>query len=79
MREQLDENTRSLRDVISVVREIYRCHAAGDISKPDLYREEMEYPVIREGVIELEQVLLRVTGFNTDIDIPHKYLLNMAR
>lgn len=51
-------------------------------SNPDLYKEEMEYPAIREAVIAQEQVLLRVTGFHTDTDtdnIPHKLLLNMAR
>ena len=113
--EQLDEHTRSLRDVISVSREILRCadamkrrkrkrkEAAAAVATPsnskedcdcddtllshslvpptpaDLYREELEYPAIREAVIAQEQVLLRVTGFLTDIDIPHKYLLNMAR
>jgi hypothetical protein len=111
----LDEHTRSLRDVISVVREIFRCdkhrravlvaataaaapegteHASrgsssgnssgnssnsNSSSQPDLYKEEMEYPAIREAVIAHEQVLLRVTGFDTRIDLPHKYLLNMAR
>lgn len=73
-----------MRDVISVVREIYRRNkqravSSSNSSKPDLYREEMEYPAIREAVIAQEQVLLRATAFNTRADIPHKYLLNVAR
>lgn len=88
---QLDEHTRSLRDVISVVREVSRRekqrlsssgganggHSGG--SKSELYDEELAYPSIREAVIAQEQTLLRATGFDTHAVIPHKYLLNMAR
>ena len=86
---QLDEHTRTLRDVICVIRELYRRDAARSVSnaqvsvdkdpKVELFKEEMEYPAIREVVVAEEQVLLRVTGFETKIEIPHKYLLNMSR
>lgn len=76
---KLDEHSRSLRDVVSVVKEVYRQEDTSAGSKPDMYDEEVQYPAIREAVISAEQVLLRATGFDTSVDIAHKYLFNMAR
>ena len=76
-RENENENEREHRGSDSRDRD--RDRDRRRVNPVDLYEEEVQYPALREAVIAQEQALLRVSGFHTSMDLPHKHLLNMAR
>ncbi len=67
-----DECPKSLRSVISVVWRFL------DIQIAEKYLES-RYAEFKTIVVKKEQEILRILGFNTTVDHPHKYLLNFAR
>ena len=70
---KVDEQKRDLRDVIAVVRHLLNVKVQDDLQE---YEECKRY---KPHVVNEEQVILRAIGFKTQVDIPHKYLLNFAR
>lgn len=68
---KVDENCRSLRDVINV---IYK------LLNPAFHNLTNEaYHRMKGNVIIYEQNVLRIIEFNTNVELPHPYLLNYAR
>lgn len=69
---KVTENIRRIREVLNVVRYLYSGYRPEELALRD-------YQIMKEAVVEQEHHLLRVLAFNTEIDLPHAYLLNMAR
>lgn len=68
---KVDENCRSLRDVINVMYKLIN---------PDFSSLTNEtYHRLKENVIIYEQNVLRVLGFNSTVELPHAYLMNYVR
>ena len=65
------EEVRRPRDVLNVVRSTF-----GHL--PDTLEMGEAYHILKEQIIQREHTLLRVLGFNTQVDLPHPYLLNIA-
>ena len=66
------ENIRRIREVLNVVR-YFSCGY-----RPDGLSLH-EYQTMKEAIIEQEHALLRILAFKTEVDLPHIYLLNIAR
>ena len=66
------ENIRRIREVLNVVRYLHSGSRPEELALHD-------YQSMKETVVEQEHHLLRVLAFSTEIDLPHAYLLNMAR
>jgi hypothetical protein len=66
------ENIRRIREVLNVVRFLYGGNRPEELGLRD-------YQSMKEAVVEQEHHLLRILAFNTEMDLPHAYLLNMAR
>lgn len=67
-----EENSRRVRDVINVA------YALQHSDKNPLQVSE-SYWVMKEQVIRMEQVVLRVFGFDMDLRHPHQYVLHFIR
>jgi len=70
---KVDENIRTLREVIAVTRRFLK-YAVHDAVEEDKIVGEF-----KANVVAQEQVILRGVSFQTYVDVPHKYLLNIAR
>jgi len=68
---KVDEDCRPLRDVINVVYRLFN----NEISS----LSNQTYHQLKALVVAQEQTVLRALGFNTQIDLPHQYMLNYAR
>ncbi len=70
---KVDENPKTLRSVIVVIRKLL-CLTIDEISA-----EEEKCRLLKEDVIKREQIILRAIRFDSNVDLPHKYLLNFSR
>jgi hypothetical protein len=88
---QVDENTRTLREVLSVVRKLLNLTKSSWIEEdevpscslppsiPHHFLPPQAIVPLKKDVIVHEQYILRAIQFKTHVDVPHKYLLNFAR
>ncbi len=69
---KLTETQRQFRDVFNVVSKVL---------DPAITAKNMDYRYCerKEQIIQLEQNILRTLNFNLEFDLPHKYMLNIAR
>lgn len=68
---KVSEEVRRPRDVLNTVRFTFG-HA------PETLVMGEAYHLLKEQIIQREHALLRILGFDTHVDLPHQYLLNVA-
>lgn len=68
------ENIRTIRDVFNIV----YCSSAPH-EELDAKVMDSHYRKKKSNVIILEQHILRAVGFNIEVDLPYKYMFNIAR
>lgn len=65
-----EEEHRRLRDIITVVHRMKYPTA-------ELLHLGAEHTALRDHIVSTEQLVLRVLGFNLNVDLPYNYLYNM--
>lgn len=67
-----EEEHRRLRDIITVVHRMKYPEA-------ELLHLGAEHSQLREHIVTTEQLLLRILGFNLNVDLPYDYMYNMLK
>lgn len=86
---KVSENHRSMRDIYNVI-SLLQCPeiSCEHLEEVNIFLSSIVFGFIlyfkrfvrsKSSIVEAEHQLLRIMRFSVEVDLPHKYLLNLAR